>query len=152
MLSVIVRSQRPRTPPSPYRRKTSLFSKDERRFYDALRVATADGYLIFAQVRLIDLVELPRGAAGSPYWYGKVRHKHVDFVLCDPTTAAPRIVIELDGASHASDIQKKRDLEKDTILAEAGLPLLRVATQKGAYNPRQIAAEIDSRIRGRPAR
>ena len=61
-------AMRPRVPASPYRRKGSLFSRDERRFYDALRQATGDRFLVFAQMRLIDLVEVPRGRPGSPFW------------------------------------------------------------------------------------
>lgn len=131
-----------RVPPSPYRRKASLFSRDERRFYDALRQAAGDRYLIFAQMRLIDLVEVPRGENGSPFWFAKVRHKHVDFVLCDRETAAPVLAIELDGASHQSDVQRQRDAEKDAVLAQAGLPLLRVETQKGGYAAKALAATI----------
>ena len=135
-----------RVPPSPYRRKASLFSRDERRFYDALRQAAGDRYLIFAQMRLIDLVEVPRGQDGSPFWYAKVRHKHVDFVLCDRETAGPVLAIELDGASHGTEIQRQRDAEKDAVLAQAGLPLLRVETQKGGYAAKAIAALIGSAL------
>ena len=131
-----------RVPPSPYRRRASLFSRDERRFYDALRQAAGDRYLIFAQMRLIDLVEVPRGQAGSPFWFGKVRHKHVDFVLCDRETGGPVLAIELDGASHQSAVQRQRDAEKDAVLAQAGLPLLRVGTRRGGYAARELAATI----------
>ena len=136
-------ARRPRVPPSPYRRKASLFTRDERRFYDALRQVTGDRFLVFAQMRLIDLVEVPRGSAGSPFWFAKVRHKHVDFVLCDRETATPVLAIELDGASHESDVQRQRDVEKDAVLRQAGLPLLRVASRKGGYPPKAVAAAIN---------
>lgn len=133
---------RPRVPRSPYRRKGSLFSRDERRFYDALRQAVGNRFLIFAQMRLIDLLEVPREVKGSPFWFAKVRYKHVDFVLCDPDTVQPVLAIELDGASHQSEVQRQRDAEKDAVLRQAGLPLLRVATQKGGYPPKALAGTI----------
>jgi hypothetical protein len=133
---------RPRVPRSPYRRRGSLFSRDERRFYDALRQAVGGRFLIFAQMRLIDLLELPKGVRGSPFWFAKVRYKHVDFVLCDPDTAEPVLAIELDGASHQSQVQRQRDAEKDAVLEQAGLPLLRVPSQKGGYAPRALADTI----------
>jgi len=144
--SALRRMWRPRVPPSPYRPKVSLFSRDERRFYDALVQATGGRFVVFAQMRLIDLVEVPRGVPGCPYWFGKVRHKHVDFVLCDPATAAPVLAIELDGASHQSDLQQQRDAEKDEILRQAGLPLLRIGTQKRGYTAKGLAAAIRATI------
>jgi hypothetical protein len=144
--SALRRMWRPRVPPSPYRRRASLFTRDERRFYDALLQATGGRFIVFAQVRLIDLVEVPRGVPGCPYWFGKVRHKHLDFVLCDPATAAPVLAIELDGASHQSGVQQQRDAEKDAILKQAGLPLLRVGTQKGGYTAKGLAAAIRATV------
>jgi hypothetical protein len=142
VVAALARAFTPRIPPSPYRRRGSLFTRDERRFYEALRQAAGQRFLVFAQMRLIDLVEVPKGAAGSPFWYAKVRHKHVDFVLCDRETTAPVLAIELDGASHETEIQRQRDAEKDAVLRQAGLPLLRVATQKGGYTPKALAAAI----------
>jgi hypothetical protein len=144
--SALRRMRRPRVPPSPYRRRASLFTRDERRFYDALIQATGGRFVVFAQVRLIDLVEVPRGVRGCPYWFGKVRHKHVDFVLCEPATAAPVLAIELDGASHQSGVQQQRDAEKDAILRQAGLPLLRVGTQKGGYTAKGLTAAIRATV------
>jgi hypothetical protein len=144
--SAMRRMWRPRVPASPYRRKASLFSRDERRFYEALVQATGGRFVVFAQMRLIDLVEVPRGVPGCPYWFGKVRHKHVDFVLCDPATAAPVLAIELDGASHESNVQRQRDAEKDAVLRQAGLPLLRVGTQKGGYTAKGLAAAIRATV------
>lgn len=142
LIYALRRLLRPRVPRSPYRRKASLFTRDERRFYEALRQAVGGRFLIFAQMRLIDLLELPEGAGGNPFWYAKVRYKHVDFVLCDPDTAGPVLAIELDGASHQSPVQRQRDAEKDAVLQQAGLPLLRVASQKGGYTPRALASAI----------
>ena len=138
---------RERVPSSPYRRKACLFTRDERRFYDALRAATGDRFLLFAQMRLIDLIEVPRGQRGSPYWYAKSRQKHVDFVLCDRETVTPLLAIELDGASHRTAIQQQRDAEKDEVLRQAGLPLLRIETQKAGYTAKALAAAIGEKIR-----
>ena len=144
---IVARLSRPKAPRSPYRRKASLFTRDERRFYDALQQAAGDRFIVFAQMRLVDLMEAPRGAEGSAYWYAKIRNKHVDFVLCDPETTSPVLAIELDGTSHQSEIQQQRDAEKDASLAQAGIPLVRVATQKQGYAPARLAAVIDDALR-----
>lgn len=56
----------------------------------------------------------------------KIAQKQLDFVLYDPERNLVVLVIELDDASHCNLDAQKRDAAKNAILAEAGIPVLRV--------------------------
>jgi len=58
--------------------------------------------------------------------WNKISRKHLDFTLCHPQTMKPLLVIELDDSSHRQYKQQQRDAEKDAILAEVGVPVLRI--------------------------
>jgi hypothetical protein len=126
----------------PYRRKDYLLTKAERSFFGVLRQAVGVEYLIFAKVRLADLVWIPRGTPSAQSHANRVNPKHIDFVLCDHDAIRPLLAIELDDSSHARSDRRSRDAFVDAALAAAGLPLLRVPAQTG-YN----VAELQSRIR-----
>jgi len=49
----------------PYRKKDYLLSKAEKSFYEVLRATVATEWSIFAKVRLLDLLWLPRGTSTS---------------------------------------------------------------------------------------
>jgi hypothetical protein len=132
------------SPPAiPFRRASRLLSRGERAFWYPLFEAVKGKYRIFCKVRLLDVVSAPAGS--DRYWFRKVRGFHVDFVLCDPQTTAPLLVVELDDRSHRSDDAKSRDELKAAVLAAAGLPLYRVACQQ-AYDPTDLARAIDAQI------
>ena len=126
----------------PFRRRDYLLSKAERAFFDVLQRAVKEELLIFAKVRMEDLVWLPKGTRNRQGWQNKVRQKHVDFVLCDASRIGPVLVIELDDASHKRDEARARDGDKDRILEAAGLPLVRVRA-KGSYDVRELAELIE---------
>ena len=61
-----------------------------------------------------------------------MNQKHVDFVLCEPRTTRPLLVIELDDASHnSSDRRRAADAAKDHACRTAGIPMLRVRAVGG---------------------
>jgi hypothetical protein len=123
----------------PYKKKETLLSPAERSFYGVLRRAADHDVDVFAKVRLIDLLWIPPGARDRQTHLKRVMAKHVDFVLCDRDTSAPRLVIELDDSSHAQ--QRERDAFVDRVLKSAGLPLLRVPARRG-YNARELAETL----------
>ena len=118
------------TGPLPYQKKWYLLSPAERDFYETLRQAVGNRYLIFAKVRLLDLLWLPDKMENRPLYIGRVASKHVDFVLCHPQTVAPVLVIELDDASHQLPERQERDHFVNEVLRVAGIPLLRVPVRK----------------------
>lgn len=123
------------TGPMPYQKRWYLLSPAERDFYDALRQAVGPNYLIFAKVRLLDLLWLPQNLSNRQTHMNRVQAKHVDFVLCHPQTAAPVLVIELDDASHQLPERQERDIFLNEVLRVAGIPLLRVPVRKSFSAP-----------------
>ncbi len=115
----------------PFRKKDYLLTKAERSFYEVTRMAVGDEWIIFAKVRMLDLVSLPRGTANAQAHRNRVQSKHVDFILCDPRTLSPVLVIELDDRSHERADRQDRDAFVDAVLRAAGLPVLHVAASSG---------------------
>lgn len=106
--------------------KKWMFSYNEKdAFWKLKKIAEEKGYLVFAKVRLLDLVEPIRGNPKYKTFFYKVQAKHVDFVLCDPKLVA-RIVIELDDNSHKRANRAERDNFVDTILRNTGYKVIRV--------------------------
>lgn len=132
----------------PFRRKDFFFSKSEVSFYRVLVQAVGQNHIIFAKVRLRDLLlELPRNTEGRQSLINRIDRKHVDFVLCDPRQVRPILAIELDDSSHARDDRIERDAWIDRVLRDAGLPILRVPAGRGYVVDdlrRRIAETIDA--------
>ena len=84
----------------PYRRRPHLVSKGERAFWVPLYKAVQGKYRVFCKVRLQDVVAAPDDLPDEHHWFTKIRGYHVDFVICDPQTTAPLLVIELDDRRH----------------------------------------------------
>jgi hypothetical protein len=117
-------------PARPYRKRPSLLTPGEMRFYRALRPVVPSGLVVFVKVRLMDVVAVPDaawreyGAPGSGM--------HLDFVLAEAATLEPVLVVELDDRSHLHEKARQRDAFKDAALAAARMPMLRV--QPGRYD------------------
>jgi hypothetical protein len=135
----------PVAPSLPYRRKDYLLSKAERSFFGVLQQVVADQYLIFAMVRIADLVYIPRGTEKRQSHFNRIQSKHIDFVLCDKDAVRPLLAIELDDSSHKRKDRQDRDSFVDSALQAAGLPLLRVPARK-AYNPDNLRQSIRDAI------
>lgn len=136
----------------PYVSAGALVSKGELRFFLVLQQALPPGLHICPKVRLADLVQVKKGI-GSREWgraFNQVKSKHLDFVLCDSSTLAIRLAIELDDRSHALAANAERDRKKDGALASAGIPLLRIpARTSGAYSVPELRAAIAEALRTR---
>jgi hypothetical protein len=130
--------------PLPYQKKWYLLSPAEWDFYQALRQAVGDDYLIFAKVRLLDLLWLPQNLSNRQTHLNRVQAKHVDFVLCHPQTVAPALVIELDDASHQLPERQERDIFLNEVLRVAGIPLLRVPVRKSFSAPALRGQVLDT--------
>src|SRR6185312_7309345 len=142
----LLRLRKPGLGPVPFRRAESILSPAERAFFDVLRQAIGRDLYIFVKVRMEDVFNLPAGIPNRKAWTGKVRQKHLDFVLCDPQTLAPVLVIELDDSTHQRADAQTRDAVKDAILNAAGLPILRV-TARREYLPKELSQSIANRLR-----
>lgn len=78
--------------------------------------------------------------------WNKISRKHLDFTLCHPRTMKPLLVIELDDSSHRNPKQRLRDLEKDAILKEVGVPVLRIPVAR-QYDEGAIRNLISGKIK-----
>ncbi|MEX0605257.1 MAG: AAA domain-containing protein [Marinobacter sp.] len=69
-----------------------------------------------------------------------------DFVIYYKVGKKPLAVIEVDGGSHESDVQRRRDALKDSILQKAGVEILRLKTVQSRIEERIV--EFLHRIQG----
>ncbi|HEU5086371.1 MAG TPA: DUF2726 domain-containing protein, partial [Roseiflexaceae bacterium] len=106
--------------------------------------------VLFAQVRLANLIRpTSRNPKQNKYDFYRIQAKCVDFVLCDAATTAPRLVVELDDASHDRAERKARDSFVDAVLAHVNLPVLHVRWQR-SYSQEQLAGDIRQALGLRP--
>ncbi len=127
----------------PYRRRDGLLTAAERAFYGALCRAVEADWQVFAQVRVADLLTVPKETRNRQSFVSRITSKHVDFVLCDRQTLSPVAALELDDSSHQLANRRQRDIFLDAAFEAAGLPLLRVPV-RGSYD----AAELHDLIHG----
>ena len=131
----------------PYRKKDYLLTAAERSFYEVLRSILGDQLDVFAKVRLLDLVYLPKGTENRQSHTNRVMSKHVDFLLCEQQNVSPLLVIELDDSSHERDDRAERDAFVNGVLGAAGLPILHVAAKR-SYAPNELAEMIQQKLGG----
>lgn len=132
-------------PSLPYRKREYLLSKGEAAFHHALRNAVGQRWLIFAKVRLADLLLVEATGQDRTRHFNRIASKHADFVLCDPASVRPLLAIELDDKSHEREDRTARDTFVDAALRAGGLPLLRVKAA-AQYTPSALSAEIESAL------
>src|SRR5882757_2141320 len=136
------RKQNTSSAATAYRRRDFL-SRAERSFFGALQQAVDREGLIFAKVRLADLLA-PAAGEASGGWQGafnRIQSKHVDFVLCSLGDVVPKLAIELDDASHRQAKRRERDQFLDAACQSAGLPLLRIPAHRD-YAVQQLREQI----------
>jgi hypothetical protein len=121
--------QSPKSDPLPYARKKYFFSIAERSFYEILR-RLAPNYILFAKVRLADVVYVTKGSGAWRTHLNRIDRKHLDFVICD-TNLAPVLAIELDDSSRDGGNRKDRDEFVEQVLAASALPIVRVRAKRG---------------------
>ncbi len=121
----------------PYRQRDDFLSAAELSFYRVLTLGLDGSYLVCPKVNLAD-VFFVSGSHKKQSYKNKIDRKHVDFLLCDPTSMTPVLGIELDDQSHARRDRQERDQFVDQVFEVAGLPLLHVRAAAG-YSPQNIA-------------
>jgi hypothetical protein len=125
-----------------------LLSVGEKKFYDAL-IAALDStrYIIFAKVRIADIIETNLERADPMYWkkLAPIAMKHIDFLLVSQSDTTPLLAIELDGGSHSDKQRLKRDAFVDGVFHNAGIPILHIPV-KGFYQYNDLRSEIETVI------
>jgi len=127
----------------PYERRRYLLSRAERSFLGILEQAVGRQYRIMAKVRLADVVDVQRRVYGDmrKYAFYRIQSKHLDFVVCNPSTFSVEFAVELDDATHSLADRKDRDDFVDRSLRAAGVPVFRFTAQR-AYSVSEIRREI----------
>ncbi|QSX32169.1 DUF2726 domain-containing protein [Shewanella avicenniae] len=111
-----------------YQSTQFLLTKAERSFYGALVQAVGNDALVFAKVRIADVL-VPISGMNRTNWqraFNKVSSKHFDFVLCNKDDCSLILGVELDDASHNTKKVQQRDEFVNRACASAGFTLLRV--------------------------
>ena len=126
---------------APYEKRASLLTPAELKFYRVLRDAVDGNWHICAMVRLADLIQVRPKTAKASAWGGKIRSKHIDFVLCDKLTMTVVLAIELDDKSHQRPDRRDRDDFLHNALSAAGLPLMRVLVAD-QYDKDQLQSRV----------
>jgi len=116
----------------PYKRR-SVMTENELDFHRTLRLALPDGnWELWPQVSMaafiapIDDRTAKDPAQRKQFWaaYGKIANSRVDWVVARHGQAF--CVVELDDRTH----EKAKDVERDAIVASAGLPTLRFHSRR----------------------
>lgn len=131
----------PRGADLPYTKQRYLLTQAEREFFAVLKAAVPEGWHVFPQVRLANLVMVHKGVRNWKPHFSRVAQKCVDFVICDEAAIEPRLVVELDDSSHDRPDRQKRDAFVDAALSSAGLPILHVRYQR-RYDTEHLARQI----------
>ena len=133
----------------PLRRKSPL-STPELAFYNVLRTAVGDRFVILLKVGVRDLVEITHRDV-SQAAFNRVAAKRVDFVLCDQETLHPMVAIELDDSTNLPRDRAERDAFLNELFRVIGVGLIRHRVQV-AYDPDALERWVDSALaRLRPA-
>jgi len=130
---------------SLYERREPFLSAAERSFFGVLGQAIGNEYLVFAKVRVADLLRVRAGTSEPQGHLNRIIAKHVDFVLCDRNTISPVLTIELDDSSHSKGDRPERDKFLDAAFSGSGLSLLRVPARR-TYDPAVLRAEISAKV------
>ncbi len=133
-----------RQPDFPYRLRENFLSPAELSFYRVLVQSVGESFSINNKVRLWDILTVPKHE-GSRSYENRISSKHIDFLLCDPTTMQPVLAIELDDASHARKDRQERDAFLDQALAAAGLAILHIRAAR-AYSVAEVQQQINGVI------
>lgn len=91
-----------------YKKRTSVMTAAEQKFFRQLQQEYGEKYLIFPQINLDKLLEV-EGSRNNYAARNKIAQKSVDFVLADKETLSTQLVIELDDWTHDLARRKKRD-------------------------------------------
>lgn len=118
----------------PYERR-NLLTKTEYAFWKVLQRKADENHLrVCPKVRMEDFLAVnTKNERSKMSWRGRIKSRHIDFILCDMDL---RIVagVELDDNSHIyNKAAIKTDRFKDAVFQRINIPLFRISVKKGNY-------------------
>lgn len=114
-----------RNPQFLYRKKQSVITPAEQKFFNTLHRVAGDRYYIFPQMHLTALMTSHTTGKYYKNSYQRINRISVDYVLCDKLTFAPVYAIELDDYTHDRKDRHQRDTMVESILDDVKIPLAR---------------------------
>lgn len=120
----------------------AVMTPNEAEFFRRLSVANGRGF-VFAQVAMSALIEPVKSGRSGLDAFRRIPKKRVDYTLHDADLSLI-CVVELDDRTH----DRKRDAERDAILANAGIATLRWESSRRPSVPEirgRVAALRESR-------
>lgn len=129
----------------------SLVTPTERRFMAVLDNVARSRWRVFSKVRMEDIICVPRNTPAKlrNSMRGRIKSRHIDFVLCDPSSMAFLCALELDDRSHERESVKERDAFVNEAFSNAGIPLLRIPACK-QYDANALNVQIEQAIAAKP--
>lgn len=126
-----------------YELREAVLTRTEKRFYEALRAAVGTTYVVFAQVRVADVLQVPKGLERprARTAFNRISSKHFDFLICEPTSYEIHAAVELDDKSHQRADQTQRDSFLNEAANSADLLLIRFEAQR-TYDVDAIRATL----------
>lgn len=104
-----------------------VLTEVEALFYNSVRLAVQDQYLLFAQVPLWCLVEvIAEDRKARAAFLNRIALKRVDFVLVHPGTLTVAKVIELEDRANPSPQKQMRDRLVEAVFQAADVELIRL--------------------------
>ncbi len=126
--------------PLPYRIRDDFLSPAEKSFFHVLALVVGNQAIVCTKVNLNDIFFVQRPHENQAY-RNRIDRKHVDFLLCDPSSLQPIVGIELDDSSHSRTKQLERDEFVERVFETAGLPLVRIPVQ-ASYNTHELSMKL----------
>ncbi len=133
---------------SSYQKKDRVMNESEQALFINLQKALGDAYIVLSKVRIEDFVDVDKkNISSNGHWglRGKIKSRHVDFLVCNHATTKPLLAIELDGKSHNDPRRKNRDQFVDELYSAISLPIQHI--QVGG-NFLELAQAISNDLKG----
>lgn len=117
---------------STYEKLPVLLTPAERSFFGVLNNVVADYLVVFAKVRVADVLAPQKGMTRSNWQraFNRISSKHFDFVLCEKDDLSIVCAIELNDKSHSNSQRQQRDKFLREICESANLPLIEFTARK----------------------
>ena len=116
-----------------------LLTPEEAAFYNVLCLSVGEQYLVYAKVPVWRLLVVepkdPDDRDTASWFFRKLAHKCVDFVLVHPGTLAVTKVIELEREAPRSSTSSARGRLAEMALAAAGIRLIRLKAEESFTVP-----------------
>ncbi len=139
----LVTKKSERKEPYVYSVNSELLSPAERSFFGTLNQVVDESTLVFAKVRVADILRPQKGMSRSNWQraFNRISSKHFDFVLCSSNTVSVLCVIELNDKSHSSNRRKSRDKFLREACASASLLLIEIPVKR-SYVIEEVRREL----------